>query len=189
MYKLPELFEGMRGVCVKHLQAAFDDLNNRQQRFIAEPAMQEKGVLAREGPLSLPFRCDALVMSADGATLTPQIFTIEKRWNFSPAEFDYAGLRISLSPCHWENIKVSISGEPQVVAAGVKAWFETAFVPSVKRGEHEIQHSVHDISNFAADGNTTGFTLDCGSMPVDHMFALFDLMIDAHATRVELSMP
>jgi hypothetical protein len=189
MYKLPELFEGMRGVCVKHLQAAFDDLKASNQWFIAEPAMQKKGALAREGPLSLPFRCDALVRSPDSAILTPQIFTIEKRWNFSPTEFDYAGLIVALSPCHWENIKVRVTGEPEIVAAGVKAWFETAFVPSVKRGEHEIQNAVHYISNFAAEGATTVFTLDCGSMPVDHMFALFDLMIDARASRVELSMP
>jgi hypothetical protein len=189
MYKLPELFEGMRGVCVRHLQAAFDDLTSKQQRFVAEPAMKDKDGLARHGELQLPFRCDALVMSADGNTLTPQIFTIEKRWNFSPAEFDYAGLIVALSPCHWENIKVTVTGDPKIVAAGVKAWFETAFVPSVKRGGHEIQHAVHDISNYSAQGNTTVFTLDCGSMPVDHMFALFDLMIDARATRVELSMP
>jgi hypothetical protein len=191
VYDLAELLEGMRGVCFRALQGAFDDFRKNEQRFFAEPAMQaaDRNVLAREGPLSLPFRCDALVVSPDGKEVTPHIFNVERRWNFSPVEFEYGGLLIALSSCHWENVKVAISGDAQTVAGGVKAWFEAAFIPVEQLAEDAIQNVVHDLSGFQAKDGVTTFLLDCGTMPVDQMFALFDHLRGAGATRVELSMP
>jgi hypothetical protein len=189
MYDPVELLEAMRGVCLRGLEAAFEDLRKKKQRFFVEPAMQRNDALAREGPLSLPFRCDALVVSRDGKSVTPQFFRIEKRWNFSPVEFDHGGLLVALSSCHWENLRISISGNPEAVAASVKAWFEPAFMAAEERAESEIQNVVHDLSDFVAEGQITTFKLDCGTMPAAQMFAMFDRLREAGATRVELAMP
>lgn len=189
MYELVDLLEGMRGVCLKRLQSALDEFRKKKQRFLVEPAMRDGDTLVRDGPLSLPFRCDAMVVSRDGKKVTPHLFAVQHRWNFSDVQFDRDGLLIDLSSCHWEKVGVSISGDPQAVAASVKRWFEAAFLPPEARRDDEIQNVVHDLSGFRSDAETTAFILDCGTMPVAQMLALFDQLRAAGATRVELSMP
>lgn len=180
----------MRDVYFRSLVAAFDDLRKNKARYFAEAAMHDGASLLREGPLSLPFRCDALVVSSDGKSVTPTFFPAERRWNFSPTEFESGGFTIALASCHWESAKVAITGDAGRIAGVVKAWFESAFVPAEDRGEGEIQGVVHDISGFASKGQLTTCIVDFGTMPVALMLVLFDdLRSKAGATRVELSMP
>jgi hypothetical protein len=189
MYDLTELLEGMRGVYLRSLTAAFDDLRGKGVRYFAEAVMQDGGDLRREGPLSLPFRCDALVVSTDGKSVTPTLFAAERRWNFSPVEFEGEGLTIALASCHWESTKLTISGDPDRIASVVKGWFELAFMPAEVRDEGYIQEVVHDVSEYASEGQLTTCIVDFGTLPVTRVLALFDQLRLARVTRVELSMP
>lgn len=189
MYELADLLEGMRDVYFRWLTACFDDLRKQRANFIPEAVMNADGNLVREGPLSLPFRCDAMVISPDGTRGTPTLFPAERRWNFSPAEFEWDGVTVSLSTCHWEAVRLTIWGEPQSLATAVKTWFEAAFEPPKKRDGDQIQEVVHDIFGFVAGDQIVTFTADFGTMPVAQVFVLIDHLRAAGATRVELSMP
>lgn len=178
----------MRGVYLRRLVACLDDLRREGSAFFAEAAMPAADGLAREGPLSLPFRCDALVVSRDGKSVKPTLFEVERHLDFSPQEFEGGGVEILLSSCHWEAVQLTIWGEPARVAAATKAWFEAAFEPPEQRDEDQIQEVAHDISGFVANDEITTFVADFGTMPVAQVFALFDRLRDAGATRVELSM-
>ena len=188
MTDLNELISQVRTHYVGMFEGALAELREKGNKLIVEPPMvDEAGALARHGALNLGARYDLALVEGEGAT--PSAFSPSKMLNFTAEGFHGAGLDIVIAAFQWDNVRITIDGEPKAIAAALAEWFEGAIAAPDDIKEDGIQRAAHFMSDPEVDGRTSIVQADFGTVDAHIVMALFDALRLAGASRVELGLP